>query len=656
MWDDATLIGRLRVTGAGLDPLLTRLRAEHLLAAVELRPSRLPPAAILCVRALRDPRPHTLRFDAPQPSPPREWQGALAAQLDDLAARAVRPLAAPVPAGADAVIFADRAELLACLALDWRETQILNRWWWREFLRNIDVRKAVLLAWLTSPEFVPAALTHLVARAEARAFLAALTDQEIDHLTQEVMGRFGLRAVQQALTANPEAIAGPARGLAAETEERDSANVTPLPAPPWEPLLDGGPTLSPARELLLGIGLSLARRPGEARTAEFARRVDAWYRAAIVAPHTPEILPPVATERGLPDVRRANVLPANPAAPGPESDSSATRSSACAPEPSHVAGESAPARPKTPGPTGTPASVPKPIAPASFDRGGALVPSVASSSESSAAPEPIVAEGREPLPAAPEMPLEIETQFGGLFYLVNVALALGLYADFTQLETLTDVPSLWDFLALLGEALLGSELRADPVWELLAQLAGRGDAEPGAGFLAPTEWFAPNEWPDIFGRAGCHWAATADRLRAWHPAGFWLWDVPFAAASAALLSTLAAPSGETGPGRGQARTDAALRGDVPRPRPDALACWVDWWAAYLRARLIAALGLDGAEGLAALLFRYRARVLVSAARLDVVLHLDDLALAVRYAGLDRDPGWVPAAGRTLAFHFETRTR
>ena len=36
----------------------------------------------------------------------------------------------------------------------------------------------------------------------------------------------------------------------------------------------------------------------------------------------------------------------------------------------------------------------------------------------------------------------------------------------------------------------------------------------------------------------------------------------------------------------------------------------------------------------------------------VRLPLAELPIAIRLAGLDRDPGWIPAAGRSVAFHFE----
>ena len=46
-----------------------------------------------------------------------------------------------------------------------------------------------------------------------------------------------------------------------------------------------------------------------------------------------------------------------------------------------------------------------------------------------------------------------------------------------------------------------------------------------------------------------------------------------------------------------------------------------------------------------------ARLQASAERADLHFSLAGLPLAVRLAGLDRDPGWIPAAGCDLRFHF-----
>ena len=49
---------------------------------------------------------------------------------------------------------------------------------------------------------------------------------------------------------------------------------------------------------------------------------------------------------------------------------------------------------------------------------------------------------------------------------------------------------------------------------------------------------------------------------------------------------------------------------------------------------------------------HSARVLLTATHLDVFLTLEELPVEIRIARLDRDPGWVPAAGRYIAFHFQ----
>jgi len=55
---------------------------------------------------------------------------------------------------------------------------------------------------------------------------------------------------------------------------------------------------------------------------------------------------------------------------------------------------------------------------------------------------------------------------------------------------------------------------------------------------------------------------------------------------------------------------------------------------------------------AELAIEHGARVRLTETRLDVFLSLDELPIAVRLARLDRDPGWIPAAGRHIAFHFQ----
>ena len=167
----------------------------------------------------------------------------------------------------------------------------------------------------------------------------------------------------------------------------------------------------------------------------------------------------------------------------------------------------------------------------------------------------------EAIDDVPHIP-EIKTSFAGVFYLVNLGIYLGLYGDFTTPAEPGIELNIWNFLALVGRDLVGDEIEDDPVWPVLADLAGR-----------------------------------EDKLEPMSP---WLTELM--------------PS--------------------------------------IRQRLRAALGLDEMLDPGPLLIAHSGRVRVTETHIDVFLLLAELPIAIRFAGLDRDPGWVPAAGRFIAFHFE----
>jgi hypothetical protein len=100
---------------------------------------------------------------------------------------------------------------------------------------------------------------------------------------------------------------------------------------------------------------------------------------------------------------------------------------------------------------------------------------------------------------------------------------------------------------------------------------------------------------------------------------------------------------------------AQLLGRWAGPAPRGLAepgrAAITRWHRALQADAARALGRPP-RGTLAWLLRRPGRVRLSATRLDVHFDLATHALAIRAAGLDRDPGWIPAAGRHVAFHFE----
>ena len=70
----------------------------------------------------------------------------------------------------------------------------------------------------------------------------------------------------------------------------------------------------------------------------------------------------------------------------------------------------------------------------------------------------------------------------------------------------------------------------------------------------------------------------------------------------------------------------------------------------IRPRLQLALGVSTEE--LPRYFKQRARIVVSAVNFDAYFALADLPIEIRLSGLDRDAGWVPAAGRTVRFHYD----
>jgi hypothetical protein len=214
------------------------------------------------------------------------------------------------------------------------------------------------------------------------------------------------------------------------------------------------------------------------------------------------------------------------------------------------------------------------------------------------------------------------TEFGGVFYLLNAALALNLYGDFTAPRATGIALLPWDWLALVGRAWFGAAFVRDPVWGTLSGLAGRrATDEPGRDFVAPREWAVGEGWLAPWGEAGALtvWR-TRTRIREMHSAGFAVRDAP----------------------RNPTR---------PIPAGRARARWLRCLLEYLSARLACALGEADGSTVRALVCRHRAEIAVTATHVEVHLALADLPLALRIAGLDRDPGWIPAAGRSISFHF-----
>lgn len=639
--------------------------------------------------------------------PPSTWEQAVASKLARLARRAARPARGEIHADADAVIFDDRAQLLACMASDWCEGTFHMRWWWQSLFKEAALARLLLPVWLDAPEYIPAALEYLSREQKIGPFIRALSANDARSLLQSITRSFALDELRPALLALTgeegeaarDMITTASLDLLRQDVRSDTHSHSEL-LPPWQRRLPESciTDISLESQCLLGIGLMLARAPAVVRAPSFARDLKRWLEAATRAQ-------PLATadlSGAVADPMHARVgvaaqissasrqdRPAHLSAEHEQAGQDEARLSAQAlsmPETEQRTSSSkqhdASALPWAGKAKSRRERVPRETTPKSAAKGE-------SASETQSAPtfnrepcqskedderratgervSPATVEDAVPVstalasvpfeetkyePALLEPLLEgrLETQMGGIFYLINVGLFLNLYGDFTTPAQAGIPLSLWDFLALLGGRLCGEKIRSDAVWSLLARLAGRKEqAEPGNFFLPPREWRLPAEWLVPFPEASiCEWMTGRARLRVRHAQGFWILDLPLNASDPEgqlqLEMKAYAPhaSLELQPGTW------ALLEDSSGP----LESWLSWLASYVQARLARALRLAGQDAVSKLLCEHPARIFVTATHLDIVFELAQLPIEVRLSGLDRNPGWVPAAGRFIAFHYD----
>jgi hypothetical protein len=643
---NTTLVGRLRIRSRSSDPQAEQQRIERMLRSASLHPSGLPESAMLVVRRLADPLPSRLRAGPFDLLPDASWQRAVTASLEKLAASAARPAYGAVPAETDAVLFYDRAEVLAALALDWMGGTLPVQWWWREFLRGRDAVTTLLQEWTESPQYVPGALDLLAKRARAVQFVQRMPQQAANEILQRVLIAFNVPRPGEKDNApeeNAEDRAEPSESGVATPKTKKAPHLMVRHAPfrRWVPEADT-PALLPAQSMLLIQAVMLRRAPAVARTATFQKDLSRW-QAAVENLAAIEDLYTVEVQEERPD----SALQKKPSTPEMPEVITTERDAAGGPQfvplpdvtPGHlvekaVAGE---AVVKTASDTRK-AQVRKVTLPGQQP---AIASEVAAGTEPSqpreidappavllqeSASEPAAARQEAQQEQASEPPTTLETEYGGVFFLLSLALYLYIYGDFTSPAEPGLELNIWDFLALMAFEFTDGEITKDPLWDELASLAGRPKSvRPGLGFDPPDEWRVSAEWLAAFAEDYVPQPAlTNGRTICTHPAGFTVVDVP-------------------------AEANVTGSAEKPHEQIDRLQRWVGWMAGYLRARLVRALGRKDAV---ALLCRRPARVVLTLTHVDVTFALDHHPIELRMAGLDRNLGWIPAAGRYVAFHFE----
>lgn len=408
------------------------------------------------------------------------------AHLAEAAARALRPHAGEwLPASTEALIFDDRSHLLACLASEWLAGRT-HTWWWACLVPGKDFSALVAL-WRDAPQSVPAALVRLDTLGQAAAFADAMPDAAVHTLLAEVAVTFGLRALVDALRSVQ---AGDGRFLPS-IHPLDAATVTdnntladkpmssaadpdrtPLDALPGSaspqtvgPFADAAPDV---RAMLIEVARAIQSEPARVHSQEFVRGLFHAARTAPVSASQPDSARPAARS----STGRASRV-----------DATFHRDDAATDAPPRPQAEaSAQPWPEISSPT-TRTPVP---------------PEEEKTDTTTHAAPPAKAM------AATADAVVLHTPYGGLFFLLNLFVYRGLYADFDAPLTPGLPVDPFDMLALAGLALWGDPFRDDALWRLLAELAARAPASaPGAdvspealGGLALDKWFA-NLWAEL---------------------------------------------------------------------------------------------------------------------------------------------------------------
>lgn len=170
-------------------------QVSQTLSQVSLRP-QMPPQAILVVRKLPDPKPTSLLSNHRWRGL-RDWEQAAQNALNDCWRTAIRPARSPVPSTANSVWFVDPAEWLVCFSWDTYRGVAGDRWWWQAALPHPvhhSPVEAVFQLWQESAQWLPAALNLLiypihssVDRSSITALLAEFTPSQSRQLLEQVI-------------------------------------------------------------------------------------------------------------------------------------------------------------------------------------------------------------------------------------------------------------------------------------------------------------------------------------------------------------------------------------------------------------------------------------------------------------------------------------
>lgn len=603
---------RTRLGPADTDAFATRMHLERLLATISPDVTGLSPTAIVCVRKISDPLPGALDARAKSSRSSEKWERGLRETLERRIRGAARPAFESVPADADAVLFTDRAEMLWCLVRDGCQRAAWSQWWWPALFGGRPLETVIAAELIANPGDVPSVLARVTDAKLLPSMTGLLSPTHAVDVQREMVRFFALGGSTTTSSAARSRKKFAVKNENTSDVDRDPSTLqsttsdTSQPSAPWVASSELA-SVDDAWLSVVTLALGLHRAPSAVhaylsrddatriheasaeRLGSIPQKKNAVLRHSVAhaaeEPRPHEQTGPRGHER------------VNP----PPDLAIATASTAAEPEMSQIVQAALPATQRAPtlqSDRRSTTALPPVVDPSPSSRRAAVQGSDGSSLDDTEHASEVPRTRQVDAPGSPLLGYEATpTMLGGIFYLVNVALAMNLYPDFTQPADTGPCLSIWDFVAELAQRLL-EERREDSVWELLLRLSRRDPSQPaGAGFSLPPHWALPPQW------------------------------------SALVTSTSLSADESAHTGR-----SAFLR-------------FMDTVVPPIETRLRAALGGSPIDDVGRTVLAHSATVHTTDARVDVMFRLAELPIAIRIAGLDRDPGFLPTEGRSLHFHF-----
>lgn len=697
---DQANIGKLRTRGRFRDEPAFQLALSSKLDCIDFIPKSLPPTAILIVKQLTDPTPVKLSLRAAQVYLDSEWESTTQDQLEQCYQHALRPQQGFIPADAEAVVFTEHSELLACLSYDFASGTTSQHWWWDVLLKNISMAentsKVLLTHLLEDLIYLPAMLEKLKSWQKVEKVLKTITPDDCRvlsfHLAQE-HGLFHLaeaiedtsrRSFVKSSTQRDHSLIYLYRDHKEDSQQQFQQQLAFYKQ--WVGKVTYFPEgLAKEQTFLLVLGLILQHEPWLVHNKQFQEdAINVWSADSVVASSQYTRNNFVGINKDKHEAA-SNISVINPINLKEDTDTSR-------PDTTHINNidtnnNSGVDNKKVTNADHIESSISKKKRITKQGKNKILKAdskiftdkSIKNNKEAmknkNSASAVRVDTKLKPLTTIVKEDFEfikdnnyanefITTELGGILYLINLMNWLDLPNSFEKNWRLASQLGPWSLLELLGRALIDDRdaiYSDDFLWPLLAELDGRQTGTlPGASFIGHDEFRLPNAWFDEVKveHETYFWSSAKGRLRLWATSGYMLVDVvrsnktPKHQATIEVQnyvgekykSLLSKSSFSKAPiSHCKIFDEQGLNLDLRR--------FLGYIIPYLQFRLLLALGDDKLNSIETIL-HCRGKIYFSSSHIDFVTPIENINLKSRRSGLDCDPGWLADYGRVVQFHFD----